>query len=325
MEVLAYPGCVGTVLFGLVDILAFANTLSTVLRPGTGPPFRTRVVSVRQGRIRLAGGFTFEAERASRAGTADQLLVPGCECADPAQLDAVLGGLASEVAFLHRFAGRRSRVASVCAGAFLLAEAGLLDGRTATTSWLYAPQFARRYPRVDLRSTAMVVQDGPVVTAGAFSAYADLALRLVAEHAGEDVAAATARVTLSARSRASQAPFADERLLPVPHARFADDVRAWLHRHLAEPYRLDDLASAFNVSTRTMLRRFAAQTGESPLAYLQRSRVITAKRLLETSELDVQTIRRQVGYRDAATFRRLFVAQIGSTPAEYRRQFRPPT
>ena len=319
---LAYPGCLGAVLFGLADVLAMANTLAGVLLPGTGAPFRTRVVSVREGRVPLAGGVTVQVERAGSPPAADQVIVPGFECADPAALDGKLRALAPEIGFLRGFAGRPSGVASVCGGAFLLAEAGLLDGCTATTSWLFAPQFGRRYPRVDVRATALVVRDGRVMTSAAFSAYIDLALRLVRERAGDQVARAASRVILAAQGRTSQAPFVDEQLLPVAHARFCDDVRDWLRRRMAEPYSLGRLASAFNVSTRTMLRRFAAETGESPLAFLQRTRIVAAQRLLETSDLAVHTIQRQVGYSDAATFRRLFAGHTGITPSEYRRQFR---
>jgi transcriptional regulator GlxA family with amidase domain len=123
--------------------------------------------------------------------------------------------------------------------------------------------------------------------------------------------------------RSSQSPFVDETLVPVSHARFSDDVRGWLRHHLAEPYQLDRLAAAVHVSSRTLLRRFRAETGESPLTYLQRTRIAAAKRLLETSDLSVDAILGHVGYHDAATFRRLFAGLVGMTPSQYRRLFRP--
>lgn len=322
VDVLAYPGCFSAELFGLVEILGIANSLSTVLRPGTSKRFRTRVVAVRHRPIPLAGGVTVHPDSVGHRDATDQIIVPGFELADPADVDDLLTRLAPEIGFLRTFADGGITLGSVCLGAFVLAEAGLLDGCAATTSWLFAPELGRRYPKVDVRAAAMVVEDGRIATAAAFTAYTDLALRLVSQRAGDQVARATARITLTGQHRASQAPFVDERLLPVAHARFSDDVRNWLRHRIAEPYDLAHLSSTFNVSTRTMLRRFGAETGESPLAYLRRSRIAAAKRLLETSDLAVQTILGQVGYGDAATFRRLFADQTGMTPSEYRRQFR---
>jgi len=149
-----------------------------------------------------------------------------------------------------------------------------------------------------------------------------LALDLVRRHGGDRIARATSRVTLVADSRHSQAPFVENTLRPVTATTFVDDVQRWLRAHLAERYDLAALAATFHVSTRTLLRRFAATTGGAPLAYLQAARVSAAKRLLEKSERSVHEITAQVGYADAATFRTLFVATTGVTPSEYRRQFR---
>jgi transcriptional regulator GlxA family with amidase domain len=247
--------------------------------------------------------------------------VPGFDFVDPAALDDLLGQWGREVRLLQGLAGGPTEFASVCAGAFMLGEAGLLDGHEATTAWLFAPELGRRYPRVSLSAGAMVVQDGRIATSAAFTAGLDLALRMIERHAGADVARATSRISLASPARRSQAPFVDEKLLPVVHARFSDDIRNWLRRHLAEPYDLTHLAAEFNVSTRTLLRRFADETGESPLSFLQRTRIAAAKRLLETSALTVHAILGNVGYRDASAFRRLFTDRVGMTPSDYRRQF----
>ncbi len=318
VNVLAFPGCYGAELFAVVDVLSIANAASAVLRPGLGPAFRTRVVSVRGSRVRLAGGTSLTTDPVD--GDHDQVVVPAFEVTEAAAIDARLHGLAQEVAYLKGLRRRRTHVASVCGGAFLLAEAGLLDGHAATTTWLFAPELARRYPQVNVCAGEMVVQEGRIATAGAFSAGLDLAVHLVRQHAGDAVARMTARLTLTP-TRPSQAPYVDHELLPVPHARFSDDVRDWLRRHLREPYDLGRLADQFHVSTRTLLRRFGRETSESPLAFLQQTRIAAARRLLETLDLSVQEIVAEVGYRDAATFRRLFAQTIGCTPAQYRRQF----
>ena len=112
-------------------------------------------------------------------------------------------------------------------------------------------------------------------------------------------------------------------MLPVQHTGFGDDVQRWLRTHLAEKYDLTKLAQEFKVSTRTLLRRFSADTGQSPLEFLQTARVAAAKRLLETSGLSIGSITAEVGYTDTATFRELFVRGTGLNPSEYRRQFGP--
>jgi len=130
-------------------------------------------------------------------------------------------------------------------------------------------------------------------------------------------------VTLVSDSRESQAPYIDLSLLPVAGASFSDEVKAWLGDRLVEPYDLATLSAAFNVSTRTMLRKFRSEAGDSPLGYLQQARVAAAKRLLEASDQPVSYVMEAVGYLDPGTFRRLFITHVGLTPTMYRRQFRP--
>jgi transcriptional regulator GlxA family with amidase domain len=318
VDVLAYDGCFAAELYGIVDMLTVANAVSVAR--GAAPLFGTVVRSV-TGTVRLSGGGELRTALLGRAAR-DELVVPGFECVDPTTVDASLAGWTAEVRYLRAARARAGPLSAVCGGTFLLAEAGLLDGHAATTSWLFAPELARRHPLVDVRSTAMVLHDGRFSTAGAFSAAYDLALDVVRRHGGDPLARAVSAVTLVSDSRRSQAPYVDDALLPVPPASFADDVKRRLRGQLHERYDLSALAAAFHVSTRTLLRRFAAATGgRSPLSYLQGVRVSTAKRLLETSELSIAEITAQVGYADAATFRRLFVAATSVTPSDYRRRF----
>ena len=168
----------------------------------------------------------------------------------------------------------------------------------------------------------MIVTDGPVTTAAAFSASHDLAMELIRRHAGEATARRTARVTLVPGNRTSQAPYIDP-VQRTPPDEFAEDVKRWLATRLADPYDLGRLAAAFHVSTRTMLRRFACACDQSPLEHLQDLRVAQAKRVLE-ARLSVQDAMLTVGYSDPGTFRRLFTRRVGLTPAAYRRTFASP-
>ena len=252
----------------------------------------------------------------------DLLVVPGFDLVPGADLDAILAGLTPELRLIRLLARGGGRLASACGGAFLLAEAAVLDGRRATTTWLFASAFARRYPSVHLEADRMIITDGPVTTAAAFSASHDLAMELIRRHVGEATARRTARVTLVPDNRTSQAPYIDP-VQRTPPDEFAEDVKRWLATRLADPYDLGRLAAAFHVSTRTVLRRFAHACDQSPLEHLQDLRVVRAKRVLEAG-LSVQDAMLTVGYSDPGTFRRLFTRRVGLTPAAYRRTFASP-
>ncbi len=299
------------------DLLLMANRVLDA-RGADEQPFRVSVVSPAAGTIRPASGPPLAT---SRLRGVDQLVVPGFEAVPGQDLDRVLDALRREVAFVERAASRGVPVASVCVGAFLLGQAGLLDGRAATTGWLFSEPLAERNPRATVRCDELLVHDGPVTTAGAFSAVFDLALHLIRRHCGEDVARATARIALVADNRRSQAPHVDEALRTLRTDPFSHAVRLHLWERLADRYDLAAVARAHAVSMRTLLRRFAAETGESPLAYLQRARIDAAKRLLEAPGARVAEVMERVGYLDPAAFRKLFLRHTGMTPAAYRRQF----
>ena len=314
--VLAYPGCFGTGTLALHDLLLVANRVAAAA--GRPQPFQPCVVAARSDHlIAVAGGVAIATTTAS--ADCDLLAVPGFDLVAEADAAAILTWLTPELRLIRRHARGGGLLASACGGAFLLAEAGVLDGRRATTSWLFAAAFARRYPAVRLAADRMIVTDGPVTTAAAFSASHDLALEIIRRHAGEATARRTARVTLVPGNRTSQAPYIDPVSRTAPDE-FADDVKRWLATRLADPYDLGRLAAAFHVSTRTMLRRFAQVCGQSPLEYLQDLRVAQAKRVLETGS-SVQNAMLAVGYTDPGTFRRLFASRVGLTPAAYRQAF----
>jgi transcriptional regulator GlxA family with amidase domain len=301
------------------DLLLVANRVAEAA--GRPQPFQPGLVVARPDRPVTAAGGLAITPTTEPAGC-DLLVVPGFDLVSGADLDAILAGLAPELRLIRRLARGGGLLASACGGAFLLAEAAVLAGRRATTSWLFASAFARRYPSVHLQADRMIVTDGPVTTAAAFSASHDLAMELIRRHAGEATARRTARVTLVPDNRISQAPYMD-RIQRTPPDEFAEDVQRWLATRLADPYDLGRLAAAFHVSTRTMLRRFGHACGQSPLEHLQDLRVAQAKRVLEAG-LSVQDAMHAVGYSDPGTFRRLFTRRVGLTPAAYRRTFASP-
>jgi transcriptional regulator GlxA family with amidase domain len=314
--VLAYPGCFASEVYGVPDLLVMAGHVAAaqgVERDG----YEVRVVSPRQ-RVVAAGGQALDV-RAVRP--VDLLIVPGFELRPPLDLAARLAGLGPELAAISAQAAAGGALASICVGAFLLAEAGVLDGREATTSWLFADRLARRYPAVRVRPDQLVLTDGRVTTTAAFSAMYDYALQLIGARSGPQVARGTARLALVDDARTSQTPYVDPALLPDPAHAFSRSVQRHLDRTLSTPYHLPTLAAEFHTSTRTLLRRFRAETGRTPLAYLQSARIHRARHLLETTTLPITRIAATLGYTDPSTFSTLFTRHTGHRPSEYRTAF----
>ncbi|WP_031012964.1 GlxA family transcriptional regulator [Streptomyces sp. NRRL F-5727] len=313
VSVLAYPGCFASEVFGVPDLLTMAAHVAAA-QGRAEAAYETSVVSPRR-RVLASGGSRVDV---SAVRPADVLVVPGFELAPDLDLDATLAHLAPETAAIRAQAETGTAVVSICVGAYLLAEAGLLRDREATTSWLYADRFARRYPDVRMRQEQLVVTDRGVTTTAAFSAMYDFALRLVRDHDGPRIARGTARVALLDDTRATQTPYVDPDLLPATGHAFSAGVMRRLDQNLAARYDLPSLAREFGVSTRTLLRRFGAETGRTPLAHLQAARVRRARHLLETTDRTVAAIAADVGYRDPGTFTTLFVRHTGRRPSAYR-------
>ncbi|GAA2276979.1 hypothetical protein GCM10010149_20340 [Nonomuraea roseoviolacea subsp. roseoviolacea] len=312
--VLAYPGCFASEVFGVPDLL----TMATHVAGADGCGYEVSIVSPRR-RVVASGGAALEVVPLREV---DVLVVPGLELVPGLDVEARLAPLAPEVAAIRSYAAAGAVVVSICVGAFLLAEAGLLSRRRATTAWLLAGELARRCPDADVRPDRLVVTDTGVTTTAAFSAMYDFALDLIRRHSGAGVARATARVALLDDARSSQTPYVDPRLLPRPGNAFSHRVMRRLDQNLAARYDLAALAETFKVSTRTLLRRFAEETGQSPLEYLQAARVRRARHLLETTDRTVAGICAAVGYRDPGTFAALFARHTGRRPRDYRAAFR---
>lgn len=210
---------------------------------------------------------------------------------------------------------------SICAGAFVLAQTGLINGRRATTHWAFAQQLAEWFPEVELAEERMVVDEGDILTAGGILAWTDLGLTLVERLMGPAVMLATARFLLIDPPRKHQLPFSQ--FIP----RFDHGDRAVLraqhhiHAHHAEPLSVSDLAALARLTERTLLRRFSRATGFRPVEYLQQVRVAKAREALELSKHSIDQIAWLVGYGDPAAFRKIFQRITGLTPSLYRQRF----
>lgn len=216
-----------------------------------------------------------------------------------------------------------TRIASICTAAFVLAEAGLLDGRRATTHWQSAEQFRRRYPAVDLDPGVLYVDEGDVLTSAGEASGIDLCLHLVRRDHGPVVANEVARRTVVAPHReGGQAQYIP---CPVPDPELSSTTgptRTWMLERLHEPLTLADLACHAAMSSRSFTRKFRAEVGMSPLEWLTRRRVDRARQLLEDSNLSVDRIASRSGLGTAAAMRKHFAREIGVSPSAYRSTFR---
>jgi transcriptional regulator GlxA family with amidase domain len=282
------------------------------------PAFRVRTASIDGRSIRAEGAYGLQPEEAIDAvGATDLVFVPAAGL----DLDRVLEANAPVVEALRRLYAGGARVAGVCSGVVLLAEAGLLDRRAATTHWALVDELRDRFPAVDWQPDRIVTEAAGVYCGGGVYAALDLALYLVEKTCSHEIALQCARSLLIDMPRECQTGFA---LLPVgqPHAD-EEVLRAeeWILRHCREEIRFEALASQLGMSPRNFIRRFKQATGASPVEYLQRLRVDAARRLLEGSRLGIQQVSQQVGYGDAAFFRSVFKRYTGLSPAAYRKKF----
>ncbi|MEU4064377.1 helix-turn-helix domain-containing protein [Streptomyces wedmorensis] len=246
---------------------------------------------------------------------ADTVIVPACTDVDaepPAEL----------LAAVRAAHDRGARLVSLCTGAFVLAAAGVLDGRRATTHWAHTDDLAARYPRVEVDPDILYVEDGNVLTSAGKAAGMDLCLHLVTADHGAAVAAELARrLLVPARRAGGQAQYvAAPTVADTGHA-FAD-LLDWASARLHEPLTVPDLARRVNMSTRNLTRRFTATTGTTPLRWLHTQRIHRAQALLETTDDSVELIASRTGMGTAATLRRHFHNALGVPPDVYRRTFR---
>lgn len=263
-----------------------------------------------------AGYFTVVAPRGLDAlAEADTIIVPGMADPQVPVPDEV-------VAALRAAAKAGTRIASICAGAFVLAATGLLDGLRATTHWLGAAELARRHPRVEVDPDVLFVDNGQFLTSAGAAAGMDLCLHLIRTDLGAAVAADAARLAVTPLERdGGQAQFITHEP-PAPDGSTLEPLLRWLEENARRELALEDIAAHAGLSTRTLNRRFREQTGTTPVQWLHRARLRRAQYLLETTDHAVERIATQVGFGSAATFRDRFRRLVGTSPNAYRRAFR---
>lgn len=318
IDVLAFDQVFDTGLTSVLDTLALANELAPTLGLAT-PQITLRTVGLRR-RVRTAQGLQVPVEAVGSGHAPDVLVVPGLGAKQPHSLTEALARpeMQDLSACLAEAAGHGALLGAVCTGTFVLADTGLLDGHSATTTWWLAPLFRERFPAVHLDETRMLVQAGHCVTAGAAMAHLDLALWLVRRRSPE-LASLTARYLL-VDSRTTQAAY----VIP-DHVAHNDPLverfERWARQRLAEGmqgFSLGSAAEAIGASERTLARRLRSVLGKTPLSYFQDLRVERATHLLQTTRASVDQVAAKVGYADGTTLRALLRRKLGRGVRELR-------
>lgn len=309
MAALVYEGLC-TFEFGIV-VEAFA-----LPRPELEVPwYRFNVCSIDGDRVQALGGVTIQAPRGlSALSRADTIVIPGwrnIEEAPPRRL----------LAALQRAYRRGARVVSICSGVFVLAAAGLLDGKRATTHWRYADRLAARYPRIAVEPDVLYVDDGRVLTSAGSAAGIDLCLHIIRKDYGADIANRVARrLVVPPHRDGGQAQYIS---MPVRRdsTQGLSSLLDWLQANLHKPLTVQVLARQAGMSPRSLARHFRAQIGTTPHRWISHQRLLAAQHLLETSDASIDQVSEAVGMETAATLRHHFRTQLSVSPATYRKRF----
>ena len=304
---------------GPLEVFAGANSRQSWRDPGggNGPVYRICTASLGGGPVRTSSGLRLAPDE-DLVGTAgpDVLIVPGGEGARHADPDLV--------SWLRVHGRRAARLVSVCTGAFLLAEAGLLDRRRVTTHWAYCAALAARFPEIAVDPDPIFVTDGNVTTSAGVTAGIDLALALVEDDLGRDAALEIARhLVVFLRRPANQAQFSAQLAAQLADREPLREVQRWIADHPAADLSVETLASLASLSPRQFARAFTAEVGMPPGRYVDRVRLETARRRMEDTADGVEGTARLCGYGTPEAMRRAFIRALGVSPAEYRRRFRP--
>lgn len=322
VSIVVFPECDPSMVYGVYDTLYFTGRFKS---GADEPCFMPRIVAAGRDPIMLASGVSIlPQDSIDEIEATDIVYVSNIVIDSATQLRALDRRLIEWIKRMHE---KGAKLYASCGGPLVLAEAGLLNGLDATTHWMFAPLFKTEFPGVRLHMDRVVVQSGAghnVVCSGGASSWQDLALMMVAKFAGTGEALRLSKLFLFQWHRDGQLPFASMNQ-NVNHGDAAIlRCQEWIANHYEYAEAVTEMAAQSGLPKRTFDRRFKAATGYSPLEYIQSLRVEEAKQLLETTHTSAEKIGREVGYEDAASFRRLFKRLSGMSPGDYRKNFQLP-
>lgn len=307
VAVLIIPGTAQSAVYGLIDLFQSANRILAEMQQSPDLSFEVTRWLLEAGELR-----PLDNDRVSPSLVIVPPILAGQAYLEPQP------ELCAQLTSWHQ---NGAVVSSACAGSFLLAQAGMLKGRKATTHWQLEGLFRKSYPEVELDTDSLLLADSDLVTAGGVMAWMDLGLHLIGRYAPPTVVQALARFLLidtGARQQSYYRGFipvldhSDKAILTVQH---------YIHREYGQSLSVEDMANVASLSERTFIRRFQKATGMRPSEYLQHQRVQKAREMLENSSTTVERVGWQVGYEDVSAFRRMFQKHTGLTPGQHRERF----
>ncbi len=317
--VLGFDGALASAITGVVDLFAMAGvSWNRIQQQDVQRLFKVSIASPDGQPIRCINGLELQAHCSyQEIQTADIVVVPTIA----APIQDVLQQNPELIQFLKSAHADSTLIAGNCTGNFFLAEAGILDTRVATTHWGFQDIFRTYYPQVKLNADLMISRDQNIYCAGGGLAWFDLGLHLIERFYGFEVAMQSAKSFVIDYRRDSQLSYSLLKIGQPHHDELVQNVQNWLEQHFHESFSLDDIATRFNVTTRTLIRHFKQALDLPPNQYLQAIRIEAARKRLEETDQAVDVIMQNIGYQDPSSFRRLFHRKTGLTPLEYRRRF----
>lgn len=326
VSIVVFPECDPSIIYGVFDTLYAPGVFwNKMFGKPEEPLFRPRLVAADMEPIELFTGVTVVPQDSiADIERTDIVFVPNVMVYTPECIRKLDRRLIGWIRDMH-LAG--AQMYASCGGPLVLAEAGLLDGHSATTHWTYLPLFRLAFPHVELQENRILVQSGPghsLVCSGGASSWQDLCLYMIARQCGIAEALRISKLFYYQWHRDGQQPYASMVANVGHHDAAILQCQTWLGDHYEHADAVREAARLSGLPKRTFDRRFRAATGYAPLAYVQSVRVEEAKQLLETGSAPIEEVARQVGYEDTASFRRLFRRQVGMTPGDYRRKFQLP-
>ncbi len=321
LTVIALPYAAGTSVMGVVDIFNIANRISARINDTDEPLFRVRIVSADGEPVQCSSGYRLSVDGAlTDTDPSELLFLAAFTIGGRREIEAAIESWQPVLPWFRERGPQQAMIATSCSGSFLLAEAGLLKGRAATTAWWLTKPFQERYPDVALDKEIICTRSDNLLLGAGTTSYQDVCLAIIEQFAGRHFARLTAKYLMVDNQRRSQAPYAILSLVDSED-KVVNRAEAWIRANLARDFRIEEAAEAVAVSPRTLIRRFQNTLGETPQGFTQMLRIEKAKVLLETTGLSFSEIVQRCGYNDESAFRRLFKRHCQLSPRDYRRRF----
>lgn len=329
IKILAFPNAYGVSLMGLVDMLEAANLAASELWRVEEKPFQWEVVTLNGEPVQCSSGLTIqgngkltipESARLGEPYVPEVLMLAVPFMPTSRELKSLDTDWRNEIEWLRKNHHYYGQIATHCNGTFILAEAGLLDGLEATTSWWLARRFKQRYPKVQLNVDKRVISSGRFLLGGATSCYRELLLSFIHQHCGAEVTRLLSRYFLLQSNNAGQMLFASDIALRTDNP-VINRAQQWIVGNLEKNISVADVADHAAVTTRTLVRHFQKDFGHTPQTHIQKLRIEKSKALLETTRLKLSEIASRCGYNDESAFRRLFKKHCEVSPKEFRKMF----